>query len=531
MIAVVLNGLKLPVKPRTLSLLKQVGAFFARQNIQAYIVGGFVRDLLLKRDTADIDIALRADALEIAPGLAVALGGKYVGLDEVNRVGRVVITSGKEPSDIVRWQLDLSTAPDGILEDLKRRDFTINAMAIDLEKIIQPQTSADERPLDEAEVATRLIDPFNGLNDLRQRVIRAVSEKALQSDALRLLRAVRLASELGFNISRETEAQIKRHAHLITGVAGERIREELLRLIAAPETEQLLLYLDELGLLTALIPELALLKGVEQPREHAWDVFNHSVKTVAAVDFVLRQGDWQYADGEVLKLVPWSAELKQHFNLKVSSGSTRRLLLKLAALLHDIAKPQTKIIDERGRTRFFGHPKEGAPIAAHVLERLRFSSKEVKLVAGIVRHHLRPVQMSRDELPSRRAIYRYFRDTGEAAIDALFVSLADHLATRGPDLDMANWQEHANIVAHILSQRSKQDGVVITPPKLINGHDLISSFNLTPGPEIGKLLEAVREALASGEVSNKQEALSYVKDLLTLREEYHSQSSIKKKDL
>ena len=320
--AVVLNGLKLPVKPGTLSLLKQVGAFFARQNIQAYIVGGFVRDLLLKRGTADIDIALEADALEIAPGLAVALGGKYIPLDEASRVGRVVIASVEEPSAIVKWQLDLSTIQDGISEDLKRRDFTINAMAIDLEQIIQLKTSTDELPSDEAPLATQLIDPYNGLNDLREGVVRTVSEKAFQSDALRLLRAVRLAAELGINISQETEAQIKRQAHLITDIAGERIREELLRLLAAPKTEQLLLYLDELGLLTALIPELARLKGVEQPREHAWDVFNHSVKAVAAADFVLRQGDCQYAGEEVLKSVPWSSELSEHFNQKFSSGST-----------------------------------------------------------------------------------------------------------------------------------------------------------------------------------------------------------------
>ena len=536
----VLKNLKLNIKPRTLSLLKQVGSFSAKHNIQAYIVGGFVRDLLLKRDTADIDIALTADALKIAPELAMALGGKYILLDEVNRVGRIVKANGEEPSEQVKWQLDLSTAQDGISENLKRRDFTINAVAIDLEKLIQPQISADEQPLDEAQIATHLIDPYNGLNDLRHGVVRAISEKVLQSDALRLLRAVRLASELGFNISRETEAQIKCHAHLITSVAGERIREELLRLLATPKTEQLLLYLDELGLLTALIPELAHTKGVEQPREHTWDVFNHSVNTVAAVDFVLRQGDWQYAGGEVIDLVPWSADLKQHFNLKVSSGSTRRLLIKLAALLHDIAKPQTKIIDERGRTRFFGHAKEGAPIAAHILERLRFSSKETKLVKGIVHYHLRPVQMGevfvkmvdvawkQDKLPSRRAIYRYFRDTGEAAIDALFFSLADHLATRGPNLDKANWQEHANIVAHVLSQCSKQERVAITPPKLINGHDLISNFNLTPGPKLGKLLEAVREAQASGEVLNREKALSYVNHLLTLGEEDPSQSSIKK---
>jgi poly(A) polymerase len=138
------------------------------------------------------------------------------------------------------------------------------------------------------------------------------------------------------------------------------------------------------------------------------------------------------------------------------------------------------------------------------------------------------VAWKQDALPSRKAIYRYFRDTGEAAIDALFFSLADHLATRGPNLDTANWQEHANIVAHVLSQRSKQEGVVITPPKLINGYDLISNFNLTPGPELGKLLEAVREAQASGEVTNRKEVLSYVNHLLTLGEEGHSQSSFKK---
>ncbi|MDP6141951.1 MAG: HD domain-containing protein [Dehalococcoidales bacterium] len=530
MMAVVLNGLKLPARPETLSLLKRAGAFFARQNIQTYIVGGFVRDLLLKRDTADIDIALEADALEIAPKLAIALGGKYIELDEVNRVGRVVIASKEDPLNIVMWQLDLSTAQGGILEDLKRRDFTINAMAIGLEKIIQLKTPTDELLSNKALLATQLTDPYNGLNDLRQGVIKSVSEKAFRADALRLLRAVRLASELSFTINRQTEALIRRHSHLIVGVASERIREELLKILAAPETEQFLLYLDDLGLLTALIPELALLKGTEQPRKHTWDVFNHSVKTVAAVDFVLRQGDWQYADGQILKLIPWSVELSDYFNQKVSSGSTRRLLLKLAALLHDIAKPQTKSIDEWGKTHFFNHPGEGAPIATRILEKLRFSSKEVKLTADIVRYHLRPVQMSQSELPSSRAIYRYFRDTGEAAIDALFISLADHLATRGPDLDMANWQEHANIVAHVLSQRSEQEGVD-TPSKLIDGHDLINHFNLTPGPELGKLLETVHEAQVSGEVPNKEKALSYVKDLLTLREKTTEDLPYEKKGL
>ena len=164
-----------------------------------------------------------------------------------------------------------------------------------------------------------------------------------------------------------------------------------------------------------------------------------------------------------------------------------------------------------------GHPRQGAPIAASILERLRFSTKEVKLVEAIVRYHLRPVQISQDKLPTHRAIYRYFRDTGDAAIDILFFSLADHLATRGPNLDMINWQEHASLVDYLLTQLFKKESVVV-PPKLISGHDLITSFNLSPGPEIGKLLEAIREAQACHEVSTKDDALAYARRLLSLEE-------------
>jgi poly(A) polymerase len=265
------------------------------------------------------------------------------------------------------------------------------------------------------------------------------------------------------------------------------------------------------------MPELAQMKGVKQPKEHFWDVFDHSLKTVVAVDFVLRQGTWQYADKEVFEAVPWSDELAQHFGLEVSGGSTRRLLLKLAALLHDIAKPQTKAIDTAGRMRFLGHGKEGADIAAGILERLRFSAREVKLAEIIVEHHLRPMQMSQDELPSRRAIYRYFRDTGEAGIDTLFLSLADHLATRGPRLSLAAWREHNQTVEYVISRHFEQEKMTL-PTKLVDGHDLINIFGMSPGPELGELLEAVREAQAAGELTTRQEALDFIRDrLLTER--------------
>ena len=490
------------IKPKTLLLLTRVSNFLTEQGIKSYLVGGFVRDMLLGRDTADIDIAVATDALEIAPKVATTLGGKYVLLDKVNRVGRVVLANEEAPSTRGQWELDFSTFSGDIEQDLARRDFTIDAMAIDLRKIAHQPL----RP-------SILIDPFNGWSDLHQGTIRAVTETVFELDAARLLRAVRLAAELGFTIDKGTEALIHRYSYLIANVAGERVREELLRLLAVPQAGQLLPYLDELGLLTAMIPELTQLKGGEQPKEHFWDVFDHSLKTVAAVDFLLRQGDWEYASEDVLATAPWSTMLTQHFDSEVSNGSTRRLLVKLAALLHDIAKPQTKAIEADGRLRFLGHAKEGAAIAANILERLRFSAKEVKLVEIMVRHHLRPGQMSHDGLPSPKAIYRYFRDTGEAGVDILLLSLADHLATRGPHLNLAQWQQHTQMVEYVLSQRFQKESLVV-PPKLVDGHDLINIFGMSPGPKIGEFLEAVREAQASGELATREEALVYIREHL-----------------
>ncbi len=497
--------MKLLIEPSALLLLTKLGNFLTEQDIKSYVVGGFVRDVLLGRDTADIDIAVAADALEIAPKVATALGGKYVPLDRINRVGRVILVNKGEPSTKGQWKLDFSTIKDTIEQDLARRDFTIDAMAIDLSQLGKDYTDVP------------LIDPFNGWDDLHQGAIRIVARTAFESDAARLLRAVRLAAELDFSIDKETEVLIQRYSNLIASVAGERVREELLRLLAIPQAGQLLPYLDKLGLITALIPELTQAKGVEQPKEHFWNVFDHSIQTVIAVDFLLRQGTRskgsgeEYASEEVLTATPWSAELARHFALEVSSGSTRRLLLKLAALLHDIAKPQTRAIDARGRLRFLGHAKEGAVITATILERLRFSAKEVKLVETMVKHHLRPGQMSQNDLPSHRAIYRYFRDTGEAGIDILFLSLADHLATRGPQLNMAQWQEHSRIVNYVLTQRFEQEALVV-PPKLVDGHDLINIFGMSPGPKIGEFLEQVREAQASGELATREEALAYIRE-------------------
>ena len=486
-----MEDIKPVVKPDASRLLTRISRYLARQGVNSYLVGGFVRDILLGRDTVDIDIAVDADALDIASGVAAALGGKFIALDDENGVGRVVLPDNE-------WQIDFTTLQGNIEQDLARRDFTIDALAIALDKVASIED---------------LLDPFHGLADLRQKTVRAVSDGVFEADAVRLLRAVRIAAELGFNIDKHTESLIRRHSALIAPVPGERVREELLRLLVLPGAAERLSYLDKTGLLTAIIPELAPSRGVEQPLMHVWDVFEHSIQSVGAVEFLLREGPWEHAIPSILDAVPWSDLLKEHFEEEIGHGSTRRSLLKLAALLHDIAKPQTKTIADDGRTRFLGHPQEGAAAAAAIMARLRFSHREIQLVELLVKYHLRPTQMTNEGTPTRRAIYRFFRDTGETGIDILFLSLADHLAARGLSLDEKYWREHTTITDYILKAHFEETGLA-APPRLIDGHDIMKAFGLAPGPQIGELLEALKEAQAAGEVNDRQEALQYMTRLL-----------------
>ena len=515
----------------------KIACLLASQGRQGYIVGGFIRDWLLGRKTNDIDIAVPGAAITIAHEVAREIGGKFVPLDEVNDLARVVMFEGERQNQKFRgteWHFDFSTFSQDIESDMARRDFTINAMALELSHFVTASTATDmsSRELaslfEEKQVHRKLIDPFSGEEDLRNKIVRGVSEQIFEADAARLLRAVRLAAELDFTIEPETESLIRRYAQSITEVSGERVREELLRLLALPRAACHLRYLDELGLLLALIPELAESKGVEQPTVHFWDVFEHSLQTVATIEFLLRESDWEHGNEDMLATAPWSEIIDRHLSQEVSSGSSHKVLLKLAGLFHDIAKPMTKTIDDTGRARFLGHNKEGAAMTANILERLRFSNREIRVVESLVYHHLRPVQMAttgvhknsegfcgqNDELPTQRAIYRYFRDTGEVGIDILFLALADYLASRGPLASREEWERHCQLINYIMAGHDKQQAKIL-PVKLVDGHDIMNAFGLAPGPLIGKLLARVREAHASGELSTKKEALALVRKELS----------------
>lgn len=473
------------------SVLRKVTDFLTKEDIRAYIVGGYIRDKLLGRLTRDIDIAVAAVAPELGGKLADTLRGKYVLLDEANGIARVILVEG-DPEEGIRWHFDFSTFFEGIEADLSRRDFTIDAMAVSVAELGKGQSA-------------RLIDPFHGREDLERHLLRVVSSAAFENDPARLIRAVRLAAEYDLTLEGETEALLKKESHLIRQVAGERVRDELCRILAVRNSAHFLLYLDSLGLLTAIVPELDATKGVEQPREHFWDVFHHSIETVAALEGLL----YENMEVELVGLAPHLASHVEDFDDEIGAGVTRATLLKIAALLHDIAKPQTKTMESDGRARFLGHTAEGAVVAGDILGRLRFSTREIRMVQKMIEAHLRLWQMGGEEgIPSRRAIYRYFRDTGDVSIDIMFLSLADFLATQGPSLDVAEWQQHSRSVEYVLARREEEE-TIVSPPKLVDGHDLMKTFDLKPGPRIGEILDAVREAQGAGEINNRDEAMAF----------------------
>ncbi len=484
-----------------------VAEWLAAQRIPAYIVGGSVRDALLARSMCDIDIAVDADAPTVAQSLAAAfLDARYVRLNPRFQAARVIFRGGQGDSPAL--QVDISTLNGSIAADLMQRDFTINALALP----IAAAAGSDWR--------SQVVDPCGGVQDLCVGSVRMTSPAVLAADPLRLIRAPRMAAQLGFAIERDTAAEIRKQSGLATAPSPDRIRQELMLTLQAPDARKSVRLLDELGLLCAIMPELAQAKGVSQPKEHYWDVFNHLVECVGwaermvAVDAseALNTGT---PDCAIFDKVPHFHGFGRHWSTDVGDGFDRAVHLKLAALLHDIAKPATKTIEASGRIRFIGHHSKGAELARHMLARLRLSNRGIGHIAAMVQHHLRPRQMAQGgEMPTGRALHRYYRDVGDAAMDTLYLNAADYLAARGPMLDPADWDAHCALMRHILERGGAQHSPK-SLPRLITGYDIMKKFALAPSPAVGEMLEIVELARASGEVSTKTQALALLDARLT----------------
>ncbi len=479
-------------------LVEEICLFLRGRSVEAYLVGGYVRDRLLGRVCQDIDFAVKGEAMALAIAVADRWKGAFVPLDQERDTARAVLRDRKGR----RLYVDFARLQGDSLEaDLSLRDFTIDAIAFDPDK-------------------ASLIDPHQGQRDLQNGVVRAVSKTVFQDDPLRTLRAVRLAVQLGMTIEPQTEEWIRRDAPLLPSVSAERIRDELSKIVARPGAAYNLRHLDNLGLLATLIPELEATKGVEQSPPHYLNVFEHTLETVGHLEklcvCLAQECGIQTEALQVAfwSLHPFSEQLCAHLSRPMADGRLRLTLLKIVALLHDLGKPSTASRDENGRLRFFGHEREGAILAAEILRRLRFSADEVKAARTIIANHMRPPQLAAQEKLTARAIYRFFRDTGQAGVDTLLLYLADHLATWGPNLPPALWRKQVEMATSLLSACYERHTQAIAPPKLIGGHDLMEQFGLEQGPHLGELLEMVREAQAAGEVRSREEALQLVENTL-----------------
>ena len=471
--------------------------------VPLFLVGGAVRDALLSRSLHDYDFALPGEVLQHARQVANQLGGAYFPLDQERDTARVILTdlSG------VRTTLDFAAYRGPDLEsDLSGRDFTINAMALDLRQ------------------EKALLDPLGGVADLRAKRLRACSPTSLVDDPLRILRGIRIAAAFDLHILPETRALMRSAVSALPSVTPERLRDELFNILAGPRPHTCIRALDMLGVLEHTLPELVSLQGVEQSLPHVENVWGHTLGVVHQLGSLLQALDLHYDEDTaanmvmgltVMHLGRYRQEIHQHFKTALNIERPMRGLLVLAALYHDIGKPATQTVDDNQRIRFFKHDQLGAGIVTERGKWLRLSNVEIERLSTIIRHHLRPVLLAQGaQAVSRRAIYRFFKDTGSAGVDICLLSLADVLATYGPTITSEHWTRHLEVVRTLLQSWWENPHESVSPPPLIDGHELIEELKIKPGPLVGQLLEAIRENQAMGKINAREEALSLAVEIL-----------------
>lgn len=496
------------------ALIRRVLAFIAERDGPAWLVGGYVRDLLLGRPSHDLDVVVAEGALRLTRDLAAAFHGDWFVLDGERDVGRALLpvtAGGQVEVDVARLRV-----PD-LLDDLALRDFTINAIALDLRP-------ANEPP--------KLFDPFDGRLDLERRLLRTVTAGAFRDDPLRMLRGVRIAAELGFRIETSTRELIRRDAPLLALVAAERVRDELMRILTAPGAWQHLRLLAELELLPHALPEAAAQIGVAQSPPHYQDVFDHSRSVVGHLEgiYALLWPDSGYrrpapvaGDATVIapdeqweefaeRLVRYADLLRAHLMAPLASGHTRRDLLLWAAMTHDWGKPARRTVDEAGQAHFYNHERWGALLVGTRLQALRMSSDEVAYVARLTAEHMRPGQLARAFPFTRRAVYRFYRDAGNTGPECALLSLADHLASHASAPDYDYWRRRLETAGILWDAYFHQYAERVSPPPLLNGHQIMAALDRKPGPWLGELLEGLREAQAAGEVCTEEDAWAWVRE-------------------
>lgn len=427
-------------------VLRQVEATLRAQGERAFVVGGWLRDQYLGRRPAylNCDLVVPRGALVLARRLAQELGGAFVPLDA--GCARIVVAR-----DASRLELDLCDFRGPTLEaDLGRRDFTINAIAIGLADWLR-------RPEDPQPV----VDPLGGRAAIARRELRACFPGTFADDPVRILRGFRFASQLGFTLAPEVAPLMAGAVSALAQVSGERVRDELLALLETDQAAGAVRALERLGALDVLIPELIPGRGIEQGGYHHLDVLGHELETVAQ------------ADGFLADFAEFSPDLRaplgRYCATELVERRSRKSLIKLAGLLHDVGKPARRTVEPDGEIWFLGHEETGEPLAAAVVERLRLSNLEGEMVCKLVRHHLRPGFLSREPEITRRAVYRFFKELGDHGPGCLLTWWADRLATRGPRSRLDQLAEQRATVETLLRAYFFAPSDVVRPPRLLDG--------------------------------------------------------------
>lgn len=470
--------------PQTLEYLSQLVALTAQP---VYLVGGSVRDLLIgTQDIKDIDLMMQSGSENVARAFADKINGSFFFLDEERKITRVV-----RKTDVETIQFDFTNfeGPD-LAADLGRRDFTMNAMALDLRKFIANQSLQGA------------IDLFNGQADVKNRLIRVVRPGVLDEDPLRLLRAVRFAATLGFAVEKATAEHIRQRAGLLAKPSPERQRDELFLVLTERNAENHLNLMDSLGLLPHLLPELDTLTGFSPGRYHIYDVRTHSIKAAGYVDSVL--DDLPRISPEYFHL------MLEHLDEPLENLVPRKAALRFACLLHDIAKPETLSQDEEGHIHFYGHDNLGAEHAKEICRRLRLSRNTEAMVTTVIKQHMRLFNLSTPGGPSKNAMHRYCRDMKDALPESLILAQADARATYDimPKEKFTNTEKPmAAVLEYYYEKFLKAE-----EKPLVTGNDLIER-GLKPGPRFREILDGIKERQAAGLLKDRNEALEIIDNL------------------
>ncbi|HEY9787904.1 MAG TPA: HDIG domain-containing metalloprotein [Candidatus Obscuribacterales bacterium] len=454
---------------------RRVIAFADDEGKSIFLVGGFLRDAVIspRRDALrDLDYAVEGgNAVLFARNLAEKLDGHFVLLDGANDTARVVVEDGTV--------LDFAGCVGGSIEsDLRRRDFTINALA-------WHQSHPDE-----------LIDTVGAMRDIKDLQIRAISESAFMDDPLRVLRAFRFSASLNATIDAKTLAWAKKHSGSLKNVAAERINLELFTIFNGEKAGDVTNQLAFSGALEVIFPELTHCRKVTPNSFHHLGLFEHSIATVSELDARLPQlPDW----------------VKEKSGAELSHGVTRLAAARVACILHDIGKPDTWVITPEGKHTFVGHDKVGAEMTERIGERLKWSRPVERLITKLVQWHLRPGQLFHQGPPTDKAVRRFYRNVGNDVPELMLVAFADLGATRGPGLMGENRINlEKDLLALLLGYRDFIEELGRRSP-LLNGNDIMKLLSLPPGPIVGDLLKALEEARDLKEVLNRSQAEDFIK--------------------